>query len=68
VTVKQETQTQTAIRLPDSLLARIDKLATHMSESDLGKRYTRAEILRMAAFRGVQQLETSYPLIGKKKR
>lgn len=60
---KQEVQVQTAIRLPESLLARIDKVAEHMSEP--GKRFTRAEVLRLAAFRGVEQLEGA---AGKKKR
>lgn len=52
---KQETQTQTAIRLPDSLLARIDKLATRLSQP--GMAVTRAEVLRRAAYLGVEQLE-----------
>jgi predicted transcriptional regulator len=48
-------QTQTAIRLPDALLKRIDKLAECMSE--LGMAVTRAEVLRRAAYLGVEQLE-----------
>lgn len=55
MTAKQEPQTQTAIRLPDSLLARIDKLATRLSQP--GMAVTRAEVLRLAAFRGVADLE-----------
>jgi predicted DNA-binding protein len=55
VTVKQETQTQTAIRLPDSLLARIDKLAERMAPS--GMTFTRADVHRIALTSGVEQLE-----------
>jgi predicted DNA-binding protein len=56
VTEKQEQQVQTAIRLPESLLARVDKLAERMSRP--GMRVTRAEVLRLAAFQGVDKLET----------
>ncbi len=55
MTTKQVSNTQTAIRLPDSLLARIDKLAKRSSPT--GVHVTRAEILRRAAFLGVEQLE-----------
>jgi predicted DNA-binding protein len=55
VTAKQESTTQTAVRLPNSLLERIDKIAERMSP--LGVHVTRAEILRRAAFLGVKQLE-----------
>jgi predicted DNA-binding protein len=48
-------QIQTALRLPESLLARVDELATHMSQP--GMTVTRAEVLRLAAFRGVERLE-----------
>jgi predicted DNA-binding protein len=58
---KQETQTQTGIRLSDSLLGRVDKLVERMSEP--GLQLTRADILRLAVFRGVEQLEAE-----KKKR
>jgi len=58
---KQESQTLTSVRLPDSLFERIDKLADRMSEP--GMRVTRADVLRIAAFRGVEQLEAE-----KKKR
>ncbi len=53
---KQETQTQTGIRLPDSVFDRIDKLVERMSEP--GLRLTRADVLRLAVFRGIEQLET----------
>jgi predicted transcriptional regulator len=55
VTEKTDPQTQTAIRLPDSLLARLDKLAERMSEP--GMRVTRTEVLRLAVFRGASELE-----------
>lgn len=58
---KQDPQVQTAIRLSESLLSRVDKLAVRMSQP--GLRVTRAEVLRLAAFRGVATLETE----GKKK-
>jgi predicted DNA-binding protein len=53
--MKQEDQIQTAIRLPESLYARLDKLAAQMSQP--GMKVSRAVILRLAAFRGVEQLE-----------
>jgi predicted DNA-binding protein len=53
---KQDEQIQTAIRLPKSLLKRLDKLAEHMSRQ--GMRVTRAEVLRLAAFEGTAVLET----------
>ena len=52
---KQEIQVQTAIRVPESLLDRVDKLAEQLSQP--GMRVTRAEVLRLAAYRGVEQLE-----------
>ena len=52
---KAEHQVQTAIRLPESLLARVDKLAEAMSRP--GMRVTRAEVLRLAAHKGVDDLE-----------
>lgn len=52
---KQEQQIQTAIRFPKSFLERLDKIADRMSEP--GMRVTRVEVLRLAAFRGVEQLE-----------
>ena len=52
---KQKTQTQIAIRLPDSLLARIDDIAEYMSKA--GIPVTRAEVHRLAVSRGVAELE-----------
>lgn len=58
---KQEELIQTALRVPESLLERIDKIAESMSRD--GIRITRADVLRSAVFRGIEQLETE-----KKKR
>ena len=55
MTEKQDEQIQTAIRLPKSLLKRLDKLAERMSRQ--GMRVTRAEALRLAAFEGTAVLE-----------
>jgi predicted DNA-binding protein len=52
---KPGAQIQTAIRLPESLLDRLDRIAARMSKPE--RRVTRAEVLRMAAFHGVAQLE-----------
>ena len=52
---KQESLIQTAIRLPKSFLVRLDKLAEQMSQP--GMPVTRAEALRIAAFKGVEELE-----------
>jgi predicted DNA-binding protein len=56
VTEKHEQQIQTAIRFPESFYKRLDKLVGRMSEP--GKRFTRIEVLRLAAFRGIAELET----------
>jgi len=61
VTDKQETLVQTAVKVPESLLERADEVATKMSQP--GMRVTRAEVLRMAMFKGVEALEAE-----KKKR
>lgn len=52
---QQEQQVQTAIRLPEALLERVDRIAETMSQP--GMRVTRAEVLRLATYRGVEQLE-----------
>ena len=54
--MKQDQQVQTAIRLPESILDRADKLAERLSEP--GRRCTRAEALRMAVFKGIESLES----------
>jgi predicted DNA-binding protein len=55
MTDKQDQQIQTAIRVPESWLDRLDKIAERMSRP--GMRVTRAEALRMAAHRGIEALE-----------
>lgn len=61
MTDKQDQQVQTAIRLPETLLDRVDKVAKRMSEP--GFTVTRSDIIRQAIFIGVERLETE-----KKKR
>jgi predicted transcriptional regulator len=50
-------QTQTAIRLDDALLERVDKLAERMSQP--GLRVTRVDVLRLTIFRGMAELEAA---------
>ena len=52
---KPKSTTQTAVRLEDELLDRIDKLAVRMSPQ--GIHVTRAEVHRRAVHLGVKQLE-----------
>jgi predicted DNA-binding protein len=52
---KQEQQVQTALRLGESVLERADKLAERISQP--GLRLTRADLLRMAVHRGLDQIE-----------
>lgn len=52
---KQERIIQTAIRLPESFLTLLDELAENMSQP--GMRVTRAEALRIVAFRGAKELK-----------
>jgi predicted DNA-binding protein len=56
--MKHEDQIQTAIRLPESLFDRLDKLAEQLSRP--GMKATRAGVMRLAVFRGVEQLEAEY--------
>lgn len=51
---------QTAIRLPESLLKSVDRIAENMSQP--GMIITRVDVLRMAAFRGVAELESEQKL------
>jgi predicted DNA-binding protein len=67
VNTKQERQTQTAIRLPDSLLERIDKIAERMSKST-GIRTTRSDVHRLAVEQGVNKLEQGEKLMRRMKR
>ncbi len=52
---KEENQTQTAIRIPDSLLERMDKLAEQMSKP--GLQISRADVHRLGLFRGIGEME-----------
>lgn len=52
---KKEQRVQTAIRFPKALLERADKLAARMTQP--GMNVMRADVLRMAAFRGIELLE-----------
>ena len=52
---KEENEVQTAIRIPKSLIGRLDKLAEQMSV--LGTQLTHADIHRQAIYRGVAELE-----------
>jgi hypothetical protein len=52
---KKEHQVQIAIRVPESWLSRLDKIAEKMSQP--GMRVTRTEVLRLAAHRGFVELE-----------
>lgn len=52
---KRKHQTQTAIRLTDELLERVDRLAERMSAA--GVPITRADVHRLAVLRGVERLE-----------
>lgn len=63
---KNEQQVQTAIRLPPTLLQRLDKLAEHMSKG--GIRITRAEVHRLAVENGVDRLEQGAKLAKKARR
>lgn len=53
---KKKTQTQTAVRLPDSLFARIDKIAEGMSQPGVNP-VTRAEVIRLFVIQGVDRAE-----------
>jgi hypothetical protein len=56
---------QYGVRLTKSFLARVDKLAERMSQP--GIRITRAAALRVAALRGLEQLEAEKPTEKKKR-
>jgi predicted DNA-binding protein len=55
---KQPQNVQTAVRLPTSLLDRFDKLAERMSKR--GPPTTRTAVLRLAATKGLEKLETEW--------
>ena len=52
---RTEAQVQAAFRVPPPFLVRVDKVAESMSRPGLN--VTRTEVLRMAAFRGLELLE-----------
>jgi predicted DNA-binding protein len=52
---QEENQVQTAIRVPESVLERFDRLADQMSV--LGTKITRADVHRQAVYRGLAELE-----------
>lgn len=55
MTDKQEQQIQTAIRVPESWLGRLDELARQASRP--GVRITRALVLRDALYQGIVAME-----------
>jgi hypothetical protein len=59
---KEENQVQTAVRIPESWFARLDKIADRMSQPGLPIK--RTEALRLAIARGMAELEAE----GGKKR
>jgi hypothetical protein len=58
---KQEQQIQTAIRLPKSLIARIDKIAGRMSQPGVSP-ITRSEAMRLCIAQGADKLEQGVKL------
>jgi len=52
---KEEETVQTAIRIPESWMERLNKIADRLSQP--GMRVTRTEALRMAAHRGIVEME-----------
>lgn len=55
---EREPQVQTAIRLPESMINRLDSVAKKMSQP--GMPVTRTEVLRLAAHRGLDELEAEW--------
>lgn len=53
---KKKLHSSIPVKLPDELIARIDKLVEAMSEP--GMVVTRAGVLRMSIYRGVESIET----------
>jgi predicted DNA-binding protein len=52
---EKENTIQTAVRVPESWLDRLDKIAEKLSRP--GADLTRAEALRVALYRGIEQIE-----------
>jgi predicted DNA-binding protein len=55
VSDKQDSLTQTAIKLAGSVLERADRLAEKMKQP--GMQYTRSDVLRMSIHRGLAEME-----------
>lgn len=54
--MKSEPQTQTAIRLPDSLIERLDRIAENMSQPGILP-VTRSEVIRLFLTQGAERAE-----------
>ena len=55
MSTEKESTIQTAVRVPESLLEELDRLADNLSQP--GMKVTRTEVLRLALYRGVEQLK-----------
>jgi predicted DNA-binding protein len=55
MSTEQEEIVQTAIRVPKALLEELDEIAENMSQP--GLKVTRTKALRLAIYRGVEQLK-----------
>lgn len=53
---KQEEQIQTAVKLPSSLMKRLDKIAQGMSQPGLNP-VTRTEVIRLFIVQGAERIE-----------
>jgi len=56
VAEKQEQQIQTAIRLPETLLKRVDKIAEKLSQAGMSP-ITRSEVIRLFVTQGAERAE-----------
>ena len=61
----EEDQIQTAVRLPESWFARLDKLAERLSQP--GLTLSRTDALRMAIARGMAEMEAERTALEKKR-
>ena len=52
---EKENTIQTAVRVPESWLERLDKIAEKLSQP--GASLTRTDALRVALYRGIEQIE-----------
>jgi hypothetical protein len=62
---KPEKQIQYGIRLLESVLDRSDKIAEHMSRPGI-MQVTRADVIRLAVSRGLEQIESEESVTPKK--